>query len=369
VQHYALMRRGLMFEQLVAIETVANVLSAVAVIGAALAGAGYWALVIRPVLSPLLLSAGVWLRSRWIPGRPTMTSGVKETLRFGLNVTGFCMTDFAGRSADRVAIGYRIGASGLGYYQNALFVYDNLLDVIVYQLHGVAVASLSKLRHDVKELKRAWGKALQTLAFFSMPAFALLAVTSQDVIVLLLGSKWASAGVLLSVLALRGIPHSIERSLGWLHVTAGRTDRWVKWGMVATSVQMVALLCGLPYGPTGVATAFVVAMFLLFVPAIAFAGRPFEIGATDVIRIVWRPMTASLVAAAVGFLLRWTLFADLHPLSRAILLGFVYALTYLTLAIGLFGLREPLKTVHSLIQRHLPAPFRRTSRAESPVRA
>ena len=367
VQHYALMRRVLMFEQLVAIETVANVLSAATAIGIALAGGGYWALVVRPILSPVLISAGVWMRCGWIPGRPTLTGGVKETIRFGLNITGFCMTDFAGRSADRVAIGYRIGASGLGYYQNALFVYDNLLDMLVFQLHGVAVASLAKLRHDVQELKRAWSKALQTLGFFTMPAFGLLAVTSQDVIVLLLGSKWAGAGAVLSVLALRGIPHSIERTLGWLHVTAGRSDRWVKWGVFATCIQMVALLCGLPYGPTGVATAFVVAMFILFVPAIAFAGRPFEISAVDVIGLIWRPMTASLASAAIGFALRWTLLADLQPFARMIFLGLVYALTYLTLAVGLFGLRAPLRTINTLIQRHLPAPFRSTSRVQSPV--
>ena len=357
VQHYALMRRILMFRELVTIETIANVLSAAIAIGAAVYGVGYWALVVRALATPILVSAGVWLRCRWVPGRPEMTSGVKETIKFGLNVTGFCMTDFAGRSGDRVAIGYRSGPSGLGYYQNALFVYDNLLDVLVFPLHGVAVASLGKLRHDLNELRRAWGKALATLAFFAMPAFGLLAVTSQDIIVLLLGSKWASAGVLLSVLALRGIPHSIERTLGWLHVTAGRSDRWMKWGVFATCAQFVALFCGLPYGPMGVAVAFVVAMFMLFVPAIAYAGQPFEIDAMDVIAIVWRPMVASLAAAGACFLLRWSVLADFPPFLRAVVLGASYALAYLALVVGVMRMSSPLRTMQSLVRGYLPPRF------------
>lgn len=356
VQHYALMRRVLMFRELAVIDTVANVLSAGIAIGFALLGAGYWALVVRPVATPVLVSAGVWLKCRWMPGRPTVTTGVKDTVKFGLNITGFCMTDFAGRSGDRIAIGYRTGPTGLGLYQNALFVYDNVLDILVLPLHGVAVSSLGKLRHDMAGLRAAWGKALSTLAFVSMPTFGLLAVTSQDIIVLLLGSKWASAGMLLSVLALRGIPHSIERTLGWLHVTAGRSDRWMRWGVFATCAHLVALFCGLPFGPMGVAVAYVAAMFILFVPAIAYAGRPLDIGASDVVRIVWRPMVACLAAVAFGFLLRWML-QDIHPVSRTAVLALAYVASYLVIVVGILRVRTPLRTMQSLVRGYLPPRF------------
>src|SRR5437867_3424610 len=62
VQHTALMRRVLMFRELALIETGANVLSAIAAIGAAFLGVGYWALIVRAVGTPLLLAAGVWSR-------------------------------------------------------------------------------------------------------------------------------------------------------------------------------------------------------------------------------------------------------------------------------------------------------------------
>jgi PST family polysaccharide transporter len=66
--------------------------------------------------------------------------------------------------------------------------------------------------------------------FYAMPACGILAVAGQDLIVVLFGNKWSQAGVLISILAFRGIPYSVERTQGWLHVSAGRADRWMRWG-------------------------------------------------------------------------------------------------------------------------------------------
>lgn len=357
VQHYALMRRLLMFRALAGVEITANVVSATAAITMAFWGAGYWALVIRPITTLFLTAFGVWIKCRWWPGKPEFTSGVKESVKFGINVTGYSLTDFGSRSSDRIGIGYRTGPAGLGQYQNAMFVYDNLLDVLVFPLHGVAVASLSKLRDDIRQLRRAWGQAVTTVAFYAMPAFGLLAVTSRDIIVLLLGKKWASAGLLLSVLAFRGIPHSVERTLGWLHVTAGRTDRWARWGLFAACVQFCALLCGLPFGPTGVAIAYTSAMFMLFVPALAYAGRPLGIGAADVLRAIWRQLFAAVTAAGVGVFLRFAPLANTAPVARTAIIAVTYVAVYLAIVIGVLRLFAPIRTMQTLVRGQLAAKY------------
>ena len=142
-----------------------------------------------------------------------MTPSVKVMLGFGGNVLGFSMVDFLAKNMDRIGIGSRSGARLLGYYQSALLVYDNTLD-LTFPLHNVAVASLSKLQSDVTSLRTLWAKALSTLAFYGMPAFGILSVTGQDTIVLLLGEKWSSASLLLSVLALRGPAHLASCAAG-----------------------------------------------------------------------------------------------------------------------------------------------------------
>jgi PST family polysaccharide transporter len=350
-QHNTLLRRAMKFKDLAAVEVCSNLLAAVGAIAMALYGLEYWALVLRPLLTTSFIALGSWLRCRWVPGRPAMSVGAKAMLRQGLHCTGFFITDYiAGYSSDRIMIGYRSGPVQLGYYQNAVFIYDNLNQLLVLSAHNVAVASLGKARNDLDELLRLWRKALSTLAFYAMPAFGILAVTGQDLIPLLLGSKWTHSGVIISILALRGIPQSVERTNGWLHVVAGRTDRWIRWGLVAMCAQLTALFCGLPYGPTGVATAFVVYSFVIFIPAIAYSGAPLNIRAMDVIAAVWRPQIAALLAVAIGFTLRFTLFADLSLVLRIIMLSLAYAAAYLTIVVGLLHERMPIQVFLALVR-------------------
>jgi PST family polysaccharide transporter len=349
-QHQALLRRAAMFRQIAVLEVSANLVSAVGAVVMACAGFGYWALVTRPISMYGLAAVGTFWYCRWLPGRPTWTGGVSELVKFGLNLCGFTMTDFLARNSDRVAVGWGLGARTLGFYQNALFVYDNLLDVLVFPLHQVAVAGLSRLRHDVEALRRAWAKTLSSVTFFVMPVFGLLALTSVEVIVLLLGERWAPAGGFLSVLALRGIAHSAERTLGWLHVPAGRTDRWLRWGVLATCVQLFGLSCGLPFGQLGIVWANVVTMFVLFVPALAYAGRPFGVGVRDVIAVIGPQFAGALVAAAAGLALRAWLLAGTGPLERVVILALVYVAVYLGLVVGLLRVTVPLQVALALAQ-------------------
>jgi PST family polysaccharide transporter len=285
---------------------------------------------------------------RWWPGIPKITQGVKDMLRFGLNITGFTMADYAGRSVDRIAIGKRSGAEPLGYYQQAVFVYDNVLNLLALSLHPVAVASLSKLTDNPPELKRAWSKAIGTLAFFAMPLFGLLAITADDAIALVLGEKWEFTGFLVSILALRGIPHTIERTLGWLHVPAGRADRWMRWGLIATSIQILALFCGLPFGVLGVVVSYVVAMYLLFIPTIAYAGAPLGIGTRDLLKAIGGPLTGALLMCALGFFMRYFLLQSVHHVARIAILTATCGSLYLIVVVGMFRTLHPLQVVRRL---------------------
>jgi PST family polysaccharide transporter len=326
-QHYALMRRAMRFQRIAMIDVSSNVISSIVAIVMALTGWGYWALVARPILAAGLSAVGVWLHCPWLPERPRLNSDAKELVGFGMNVTGFTMTDYVARSADRISLGYIYGAGSLGYYHNAFLLYDNMLALLAYPLHGVAVASLSKLRDSVDELRRSWAAALSMLSFVASLGFAVLAVTGQDFVVILLGQKWAPAGPLICIFAVRGIAHVIERTLGWLHVAAGRSDRWMRWGLLSAVVQLAAVLAGLPFGPVGVAAAHTVATFCLFVPALAYSGQPLGIGAKDVLRAVGPQTVAALATVAFGYTVQNLFFLDFSELTRLVCSALVCLVT------------------------------------------
>jgi PST family polysaccharide transporter len=173
-------------------------------------------------------------------------------VRFGMHVVGFSVIYSLARAADRIALGLFYRPNEVGFYQNAITLYDYSIFSALIQLHTVGSAALSKLQSNPAALVQKYEAALSALAFFFvMPAAAILSVTAQDVTIMALGEKWRAAGSLLSIIALRGIFQVIEGSQGWLHLSIGRADRWRNWGIVSAVVQVLAILGAYPLAPRG----------------------------------------------------------------------------------------------------------------------
>jgi polysaccharide transporter, PST family len=351
IQHYALMRRAMEFPRIAVIDLSSNAISSIVSVVLAFRGWGYWALVVKPIVQSSLSAFGAWMSCPWLPSRPVLSSEVKELVNFGLGVTGFTVMDTFSRSADRVALGYFNGAGSLGYFQNAFVLYDNVLNIVAAgPIHNIGIASLSKLRGNISELRRSWHVALSSLTFFCAPIFSILAVTGQDLIIILLGQKWAPAGPLLCVFAIRGIANSVERTMGWLHVVAGRSDRWMRWGMFSASCHLVALMAGLPFGAMGVAIAYTVTMFCLFVPALVYSGRPIGIGVNDVLSATAPQMVSAVITVGLGLTIRRQFLLDSSELVRLIVSVPVCVTAYAAIVLGVFRLTAPLKLASSVLR-------------------
>jgi PST family polysaccharide transporter len=331
------------------------VLAIMVAIGLAVCGLGYWGLVLRPIVSAACMLTGAWILCSWRPGRPTFDSEVKKLIRFGMHVVGFTLTYSAGKSADRFALGLRYLPREVGLYQNALNLYDNSICAVLNPLHAVGSAALSKLQATPELLKGKYLAALSALAFYMMPASAILSVLSVDLIVILLGEKWRGAGSLLGILALRGMFHVIEGSQGWLHLSTGRADRWMNWGIITTIVQVVAIIVGLPFGAKGVSIAFVVSGCLIAFPSISYAGRTVGIGLREVIQAVGRQLFGALITVGIGWWLRARYLENLPSLYRFALLGALCVAIYLVIVVLFFRVTDPLRIGVRLVLEHLPA--------------
>jgi PST family polysaccharide transporter len=348
-QHLALLRRTMQFAGIAKIQILSTLAGVVIAVFMAICGYGYWALVLRPITYALCVAIGAWLACRWRPGFPVLDNEVKSMVRFGLHVVGFSVTYSVARALDRIGLGLFYRPDEVGYYQSAITLYDYSIFSALVQLHTVGSAALSKLQSNPAALRQKYEAALSALAFFVMPTAAILSVTAEDLTVLLLGEKWRAAGLLLNIIALRGIFHVIEGSQGWLHLAIGRADRWRNWGIVSFVVQVVGLLGGLPFGATGVAVAVVITSSLIAIPSISYAGRPIGIGAALVIRAVGPQLIGAIITVAAGWWLHANALAEYSSFVRILLSTGFCAGIYLILVMGLFRLTEPIKVAGTVV--------------------
>ena len=352
-QHLALLRRTMQFGRIARIQLLGTLAGVVIAIVLAIGGFGYWALVARPIARAFSVAVGAWRGCRWRPGLPAVDDEVKSMARFGLQVVGFSVTTSVAKAVDRMALGLFYRPAVVGYYQNAMTLYQYSISLSLDQVHTVGSAALSKLQSNPAALRQRYEAALSTLAFFVMPAAAILSVTGEDVTVVLFGEKWRTAGMLLRVIALLGIPEVVERSQGWIHLAIGTADRWRNWGFVSLVVQIAAVLAGLSYGATGVAVACVMASALVALPAVNYAGRPIGIGSAVVIRAVGPQLIGAISAAAGGTWLQIAVLAHSSSLLRIAVSMIICAVIYLTIAVGLFRRTEPLRIARSVVQDRL----------------
>ena len=348
-QHLALLRRTMQFSKIAKIQLLGTLIGVTAAIFMAFYGYGYWALAFRPIVSSLCVAIGAWHVCQWRPSLPVLDDVVKSMVRFGLHVVGFSVIYSVARAVDRIALGLFYRPDVVGYYQNATTLYDNSIFQSLQQLHTVGSAALSKLQSNPTTLAQKYEAALSAVAFFGMPAAAILSVTAQDLSVILLGEKWRTTGLLLSIIALRGIFQVVEGSQGWLHLSIGRADRWRNWGVVSVVVQVVAVLGGLPFGATGVAVAVVVTSLLLAIPSISYAGSPIGIDAALVIRAVGQQLIGAISIVAGGWWLQTTILTDFSSFVR-IFLSIAFCISiYLIIVVGLFRLTEPIKVAGTVV--------------------
>jgi polysaccharide transporter, PST family len=99
-----------------------------------------------------------------------------------------------------------------------------------------------------------------------------------------------------------------------------------------------------------VAAAYVVATYLLFVPGIAYAGRPLGIGAADAWATVGPQVITALGTAGIAFLVGHTVLLHTAPLPRLVILGVSCCAVYLaTMTLG-FRMTKPLVVAASLVR-------------------
>ncbi len=349
-QHLSLLRRTMQFAVIAKIQFLGAVVGLILAIAIARLGYGYWSLVLRPVASAACVAAGAWMACGWRPGRPVFDREVKSIVVFGMHVLGFSVVYHMTRVVDRIALGIFYSPQVVGYYQNTQNMYENAFLAPIDQLHGVGSAGLSKLRSNLGALQQKFEATLSALAFFVMPAAAILSVTGQDVTVLLLGEPWRESGVLLSIMALRGIIEFVEVSGGWLHISGGKADRWKNAGIASSAVRVVAILAGLPFGAEGVAIALVAAGWLIAFPAVIYAGRPLGIGGALAFRAVGGPLVGAIISVGAGWWLQSIFPASFSTLLRIFLSVSLCASVYLFIVVGVLRIVEPLQVAGRLVQ-------------------
>jgi PST family polysaccharide transporter len=222
----------------------------------------------------------------------------------------------------------------LGFYTKAY----NLLMLPVTQINApiaaVAIPALSRLGAEPDRYRRYYLQAISAIAFVSMPLVAFLIVMSREVILVLLGPQWNAVWPIFTLLGIAALGQPISNTAGWLYVSQGRTRDILTWGIIGSSITVVAIIAGLPWGVLGVAASYAV-FNLAAVPLFYwFLCRKGPVRARDILRAVAPFLWVSFCVLA-GLLLLRVCVPIANPLLASIA-GFVLTMLLVPPALVVF---------------------------------
>ncbi len=360
VVHIALLKRALRFSVTSAIDVISAVASVVVAIALALTGWGFWALVAALIVRPLVQSIGAWCTCRWIPSLPRRVAGTATVVRFALNIYGRFSFNYTTRNTDNLLVGWRFGSASLGFYKKAYDLFLLPANQLLIPVSDVVLSTLSRLEKGSAEYRRYFLNGLSILAFVGLGGGTILTIAGRDLIRLLLGPKWGEAGYIFTFFGPGIGIMLIYFTSGLIHVSIGRADRWLRWVILEFAVTVLLFLLGLRWGPVGIASAWSLSFWILFIPAFMYAGKPIRFGVTPIVATVWKYLVASLLAGATtGIVIRLIPAlvgapGALGALARIVTTFFLFTVLYLGAVILLHGGPEPLYKFAGLLPDVVP---------------
>lgn len=246
-------------------------------------------------------------------------------LSYGGNFTGTNLMNYFSRNLDNTLIGKFWGAQQLGLYAKAYQILLLPIQQIAGPVANVAMPALSRLADSPERFRKAYLNIIEKLAMITMPGVVFMIVTSDWLVLFLLGPQWTETGRIFMLLGIAAVIQPVSRTCWWLFATQGRARDMFHWSLIGGAIAIISIIAGLPWGAVGVAASYAVVDLCLYTPLLFwFVGRNGSVRAGDFYRTIAPSACASLCALAVLVVSRQWL-AMIHP---AILrLGLAFAIT------------------------------------------
>jgi PST family polysaccharide transporter len=250
-------------------------------------------------------------------------------LRFGCGMTLIGFVSYFGKNIDKLLLGRVWGTEAVGLYGRAFHLINFPGDNLNTTIGEVAFAALSRTKGDTERLRRYFLKGYSLVVTLTLPLTVVCALFADDLVVVVLGPKWADAAEIFRILAPTILAFAISNPLAWLLNALGFIRRGVYIALFSAPLMVAGVVIALPYGPRGVAAAYSAVTVIKMIPIAFWALHGTGIRVREITVALARPLAASLVAAGIAFGVHTLCGPALSPALRLVLDIGVYGASYI----------------------------------------
>jgi teichuronic acid exporter len=322
-------------------------------VGAALLGAGLYALVIPPILSGILLFV---ISVRRYPQKAQLTWGlvsIRKIFSYSAYQFLFNVINYFSRNLDKLVIGKKLGMKPLGYYQKSyslmMLPLQNITAVVTPVIHPI----FSDFQNDLEKLATGYERIVRFLSFVGFPLTVGLYFTARELTLIIFGPQWLPSIPVFKILAVSAGVQVVMSSSGSIFQASGDTKSLFVCGVFSAVLNVTGILFGVFYFGTleGVAYCISTTFAINFVQCYwQMYHVTFHRSARTFVRQLLSPLLISALLVAV--LLPIDLFTkNMNIVLSVLLKGAIFAIVYGTY-IQLTGEYDLIGKAKTIINRN-----------------
>jgi len=261
---HSLLLREMNFRITSIIDVFCNLSAAITSLVFALNGYGVWSLVYGTLVQFLSRAVSFSLVSRTYHKPLFQLTEIRRMLSFSSFFTGGTILRYFFFRSDIIIGGKFIGPEALGIYsianQLAFMPVEKMSNIIPQ----VAFPAFSKLQLDVKAYAANFLKGMKLLNLLFIPSYIVIFILAEDIVDVLLGSKWSAIvtpmRILCLVMPLRAFEVLFIPAMNGL----GKSNITMMTSGVSLIIMVSAFFVGIHWGYVGLCWAWVVGFIVIF---------------------------------------------------------------------------------------------------------
>jgi len=250
---------------------------------------------------------------------------VKEFLSFGLYVVGNGIVSTIATQMDVILIEKLLGTEALGLYNVAKELILKPSQLINPIITKVAFPVMSKVNHDMTEVRRLYLKLVNYVSSVNFPIYVVTIILAPEIITLFLGAKWLEITSLFQILAIWAFFRSRENPIGVLVMAMGKPKYEMYWNISIMIYMPIIIYISSSWGIVGIGIGNLVSVILLFIPGWYFlAFKLCKVSLKDYFMSSFSPLIISLSIGIVVYIFLYFGFDYLiYRLFITLIIGFL----------------------------------------------
>ncbi|MGI9192861.1 MAG: lipopolysaccharide biosynthesis protein [Chitinophagaceae bacterium] len=245
----SIFRKSLDFKPMVTIQTIFGTIGQLTSVVCAYAGLGVYSLVVPNLMVIPVLCIVLFWRSGFRPSLRTLdTKYWKQIFGYTKHMIGATAMNKFANEGDTFIVGKLLGMEALGIYDIAYKLAHILSSHLLPIITTITLPVLSQHQKNLSVVRSHFLKMIQVIALVFFPAFTVMILFANDIILLLYGEKWTAAILPFQILCGFAVWRTISSPSASLYGALGKPHISLYFNLTFTPIFLLAVYFGSLYG-------------------------------------------------------------------------------------------------------------------------